>query len=550
MTHQEILSPRDNVIANGFSANQAEAHVIDQPVLDQYVTTLNNSEPGTQQSELIRFLIKNRLLASILSDPNKFDQRRAIQLSFSAMREDLDFDRALISVAIQNKGITAADVERLLRTLAILEQTCSKDQLMDCLTMIDNPAGRVRSRIALILGRVTRDADRFQALMKDADPRVRANLVEGVSHAWPSLVSKLLRESTFDSHHRVASNAALALYKLGDVGSISCISSLLRDPREMHARAGLWAAGQTKDFRFEKSVADLMVRPEPEVQTSANRIGDLLRAERAMQVFVGGVKVRIIGAGVLSSSIHFVRFQCIQQSGQRIMAASDTGALSFALQENGTAVEQFTMRPITAAEPLVFLLVVSRMSGGLSDQLRTYWQKPLDGESLAILCAEQGELCKDVLSSSTFEESLAAEVVSLESRTVDAPILTRYLHCLGSFAGRKHCIIIVDGSFADAPSDYFVQSTQQAAITVHVFLINGVSPQIADAYQHLASLTGGRFVPFGSASELGELLSELRAEHSSTIELSWAALSDAPAEVALTYCGEFGFGSATVQLLK
>ncbi len=540
MTSQEIS------LAGDRAAESRSDLYVGSLTVDQYAVLLRASDAGAGQRELLRFLNERKLLAAIVSDPRHFDLRQSIQLSFAAFREDLDFDQTLIDEVACADTSFVGGVDKVLRILDILELTCCKDLLMDCLASIKNPEGRIGSKVALIIGRVTLDPDRFRNLMKDADPRVRANLVEGVSRNWPPIVQALLRESSNDPHHRVAGNAALALYRLGDGLSISKIFAFLRDDREMHVRAGLWVVCQARDIRFEQSVVDLMNRPEPEIAAAASRTAVLLACEREKFMFAGGVEVAISQVGEHSPPSRFIRFHCVHLASHQYLSPPDFGALNFILKEDSVVVEHYSLLPVPPTEPLLVMAIVSRMSCGLANQLRNCWQNAGEDQGLSIVSTDEGDHLKEIRFSRTFDN--ASPFGEIEAASAPSSILARCLDALGAGNGRKHCLLALDPSFDETPSIDFARRANNAGVTFHVFATNGVSKQAAESFHTLTAITGGLFVEGASAVQLSEHLLFLRAQHSGSLELSWEPqASPSSSQLALAYCGEFGFGSATIR---
>jgi HEAT repeat protein len=174
-------------------------------------------------------------------------------------------DIRLLEYAVQNAPGTlplvvrvlsaVSDGSRLLEPLRSLYDRC-EDR-------------RLRAQVALFLARNIRDRNWIHEALRDADARVRANIIEGMRE-WNN-DTELLRSMTHDPNHRVACNACLSLAALGDPLGRKRLEARLKDNRVAFRTAACWALGtiSTSDdiILFERMLQD----PEPAVQSHARR---------------------------------------------------------------------------------------------------------------------------------------------------------------------------------------------------------------------------------------------------------------------------------------
>ena len=166
-------------------------------------------------------------------------------------------------------GIANKDFERLLEILA---QAIAPERLGGILARFyDHPDGRLRSKAALLSGRLGRPCLGRQCfgkylpkqteLLKDLDPRVRSNAVESLWGRRDAESLDLLREASRDESPRVASNGLYGLYLAGDISCVCGILKMARDGDVGRQLSGIWLIGRTADFRFSQVVqTDLAVR--------------------------------------------------------------------------------------------------------------------------------------------------------------------------------------------------------------------------------------------------------------------------------------------------
>ena len=161
-------------------------------------------------------------------------------------------------------GIANKDFERLLEILA---QAIAPERLGGILARFyDHPDGRLRSKAALLSGRLGRQflgkyLPKQTELLKDLDPRVRSNAVESLWGRRDAESLDLLREASRDESPRVASNGLYGLYLAGDISCVCGILKMARDGDVGRQLSGIWLIGRTADFRFSQVVqTDLAVR--------------------------------------------------------------------------------------------------------------------------------------------------------------------------------------------------------------------------------------------------------------------------------------------------
>jgi HEAT repeat protein len=163
-----------------------------------------------------------------------------------------------------------ATEEVLQRGLSILEQLGSCGRLTPILIQfLRSPNPRVRSRAALMMGRIVPTRNLIHRLMRDEDSRVRANFIEGL---WSSAKDHcdLFRRALRDSHQRVAGNALIGLHRAGQSRDVILhVAQMARRTEAPYRATAAWVMGQTGEERYATVLRYLMNDPEPSVRRNA-----------------------------------------------------------------------------------------------------------------------------------------------------------------------------------------------------------------------------------------------------------------------------------------
>ena len=111
-----------------------------------------------------------------------------------------------------------------------------------------------------------------------------------------------------DPHNRVAGNALLALYRLGNASSIAGLARMASDEREKHRATAAWAIGETGDPRFTAELSRLMADADPSVRAPAHRSMVRIRAATARTRRLEGISIvvgqpRRLGEDLMAAQI-------------------------------------------------------------------------------------------------------------------------------------------------------------------------------------------------------------------------------------------------------
>lgn len=192
------------------------------------------------------------------------DHRSLLDAAVSALEADPKFDIRLL----QQLKEQSADNEAAFRVLRILSQVSDAQRLVaPLMRFMGSDSGQVRALAARLIAKGIRKPEWIAAHLKDPDPRVRANLIEG---AWLWLEDqRVLLYAANDSHHRVACNALLRLRQLKAPSAASRLQRLAQHSDPMFRRAAAWAMGATREPWFYPVLNRMRSDSDPAVRLKA-----------------------------------------------------------------------------------------------------------------------------------------------------------------------------------------------------------------------------------------------------------------------------------------
>jgi len=215
-------------------------------------------------------------LPKILSDPAAMSLQSAIELATALARAYPMLDRTLSRWLLRGLGPdadpAAADPVRVVRLLEILEGTSQTDRSVSVLVqLLRHSDPRVRSKVTLLAARSLKSGTWAQRRMLEADPRVRANVVEALWGVDTPGSLELLRSALHDPHNRVVGNALVGLYLLKDPAAFTLLEQMSQHPSPAFRATAAWAMGFLEDPKFLPALAVLRNDPEPIVHRNVVR---------------------------------------------------------------------------------------------------------------------------------------------------------------------------------------------------------------------------------------------------------------------------------------
>jgi HEAT repeats len=247
------------------------------------VEILRSPDPLPGSPFLIATLAGNNLLLQVLSEPT-LTREQATALAKSAASTcsmlDLTLAKHLAEGLFSGTTVTSGDLQRLMEILCEVSNGTPVVEALNALAREADPF--LQSKAVLMIGRANRNIKWVQQHLADPDARVRANAVEAMWGVDTEEARGLLRLAAQHRNNRVAGNALLGLYQLGESSVFPAILKMAeRDTPRFRATAA-WVMGQTGDPRFTRALAGLLSENDDMVRKRAFAALGQIRTARAL----------------------------------------------------------------------------------------------------------------------------------------------------------------------------------------------------------------------------------------------------------------------------
>ncbi len=225
---------------------------------------LLESGQGNSFSQIVLKLLRQDAssLKQLVATADLLSLDDSIRMLRVASKNDAGYQNHLVSNVkseIDHSGAWIAKQE-LTRVLEILSKAVDAQHLEGILGLLsEHPDPRLRSKVAMLAGSLLRHQPKCAALLKDSDPRVRANAIASLWGRRDPESIQIFKEASLDSYHRVIANGIYGLYQAGEISSVRGILKLVRDADLDRQLAGGWLIGQTADPRFSAVVDEYLL---------------------------------------------------------------------------------------------------------------------------------------------------------------------------------------------------------------------------------------------------------------------------------------------------
>lgn len=218
-------------------------------------------------------LMDGQIILRAVGHPAVLSVEDAYRLSEYAMANDPLFDTKLLRRLLANRlWPEEVPADEVLRALEILSRLADPQRLaMTLLKFSKFPDRRVQSKVAKILGRTVESMDVVEDLFQNPDPRVRANLLEGISlRKEIGLFQAYIERGLKDQNHRVSSFALAIKSRQGHAGSKALMRLRGNSKSEMLRKSAEYADSIVNGSSVVAEVAVVPAVAEVDSQTEAH----------------------------------------------------------------------------------------------------------------------------------------------------------------------------------------------------------------------------------------------------------------------------------------
>lgn len=140
---------------------------------------------------------------------------------------------------------------------------------------------RSRATLARLYSKLAVAQDYLSQLLRDPEPRVRANAVEALWHMPVEHTLERLLEAARDPHHRVAANGLVGLSLAGDERALSGLVDMAEQGEGLARLAAIWAMGRTGDARCTPFLKQWRTRHRNDTEALRGSLAALVRLRQA-----------------------------------------------------------------------------------------------------------------------------------------------------------------------------------------------------------------------------------------------------------------------------
>lgn len=502
----------------------------------QVVGVLLGSARDTPELRHVIGLLSGRgMLAPMLRDLSRKDRGAAAVVAQIAQRMDPRFDHSMA----RPEGETRLPIEQawpapefLLGLLDSLNAGLALMPMLDPLRRSDD--AKVRARVALLLGRITRAQNWCQALEQDDDPRVRANVMESHWSVGGETAPECYARGLEDTHHRVVANALVGLYLQGETSAVSGMVYMAQHQDPVFRAAAAWAMGRTGDTRFllilrqmrrGEDQDSLVARGAPQ---AISRINQATFAATRRETRLACLRLESTG----DSSFDAIVSACDKEPGAfPILKPTD-----WQLRANLQPVWSYQAHYIPAAATLSMGLILPSASEAdvrsaqWAAALRAAadWRRPHDRFVASFYPEAEGRPSRAAQLGMVRTVQEARKVPTQGFRTDPVAVLPSAYHSahpidgishLGTLLHQSaedlHLILVLDAipeSLCELDSLTSTLSIlRQRNIRLHCLITDRVPQTLATAFQQLSADTGGFQLSCPEPTDLGPALQSLMA---------------------------------------
>lgn len=188
-----------------------------------------------------------------------------IMLARTALQADGAADVVLAKRLVEDASSSRLSSSTASRLMEILDKISNGRRLMPFLLRLMRLSDpQIRSKAALMIGRGNFSVQWLRKVLGDPDPRIRAS---GIESLWGHDARKvldvrevcdMLRSAAKDVNNRIAANALLALYGMGESWSIPELVKMSANEAPMFRASAAWVMGETGDRRFAETLLHMM----------------------------------------------------------------------------------------------------------------------------------------------------------------------------------------------------------------------------------------------------------------------------------------------------
>jgi HEAT repeat protein len=507
---------------------------------------------------LVTLLVSENLLFRALCD-TALDREQATALARQAVRVDPALDatlaRHLADTAIASPD--AAGLGSAERLMEILGEISDRILILPSLMrLLRNANPHLRSKAALMIGRGSRSLTWAKRRLTDSDTRVRANAVEALWGMDTPEARELLDAASRDGNNRVAGNAWLGLYWMGESSSLVELVKMAGHDSPTFRSTAAWVMGETGDPRFSEILGRMLADSHGGVRKCAfTAVGRIRTAVAQVSEAVEWPVAGSCGPKDPHTGQRRVSVAVVTADGRE---SPPVLPVQFMLSENGQPVWSYRVaeRPAPEAMSVIFLFPRSVDGAG----------KPWDQGALRCLDWKRSTDLWCTVPYSDLDDTPSAGVADLElpSFIANSAEAARAFQqtperaeCTGfwtavqravrpantSAPGKRHMVVLAPAEVGHNPDDGLVAAVQASGTSIQV-----VSTAANAALQDFCRRTSGQFHLVEEAAAIEQRISLAYLNLLARYEIRYQSVAPDAATLKLRVHTSSGWGETIVPL--
>lgn len=519
---------------------------------DGAIRVAKNGGPARGVQLVAALLVQGDLIGQALTE-RALSLEQAIGLGKLALQSEATLDTELARQLSEDVS-TGGDSHRATRLLDVLSAISSGNRIATFLMrLMRHSDPTLRSKAVLLIGRSSRSVKWVQSRLGESDPRTRASAVEGLWGVESVEARDLLRVAACDGNNRVAGNALIALFRMGDSWMIPEVYKMVAAGSALFRASGAWVMGETGDPRFKESLARLLGESDAMVRRRAFlALSRLKAASQARQGREWRVAGRIIPSGGNWRQVR-VEIGVTDGSTPRLLPTN------FALAEDGRPVMQYQIEERPSQEALALSFLLPRTPSGPGTpwtqgaNAALQWKRPSDLWQPAFYLTRK-EATEDTAEGDeprpflTDRDAIAAALAQPAAK----------LGCTGFWStlrqsanpanaparGARHLIAVVAEEIEDPPELSALISAAMNSKTV----VHAITRAAAPALEDLCRRTQGAYVTAASDLELPSMIEETHLAILARFHISYLPPAPGGSLLTVKVCNTTGFGEGLLTL--
>lgn len=503
---------------------------------------------------LVALLVSSGLLLRALCD-SALSREDALSLGRAAKRVDPLADvmlaRSLADSAMESGAVQVADPSRL---MDILCEIADAGRIMPSLMrMMRHPNPNLRSKAVKLIGRGSLSAKWVMGRLSEPDTRVRANAVESLWGVDTPEARTLLRFAANDGDNRVAGNALLGLYYLGDISALADVMKLAGAESTLFRSSAAWVMGESGDPRFTESLRRMISDPEAVVRKRA--FAALAQIKTANAQPPVGERWHVAGRMLAGESVKGLRRLMLAVASEDMRAQPKVAPLQFLLSEGAQYITSFkvTEKPLPESMSVVFVIPHSREAAdgafyeGALNCLR--WKRPSDLWSL-LPYIETGDGEAPVPRDPEpplFTSSAAALATFLRGtpKRMESTDLWTAMWCAtnqdgGQSRGKRHIIVFSSAEEGRIAGHGLIENLQGGRVPVQV-ICSGPNRQLTELCRRTHVMQRNC-----AAEELGEIIEQAYLNLLARYEIAYQPAAATTTDIKVHLQTPFGWGETLI----